>query len=135
MANLKPVVVNAELMWAFLDEPNPRSHKYQIDLCNLSDAAVSTLKEMGVKVKDDKPDKGFYVTVKSKKFPIRAEFEDGTPVEGKIANGSKAIATIKPYTWNFEGGTGVGTGVGRIVVTNFIEYTGPVSTVDMDNPL
>ena len=62
MANLKPVVVKADVMWAFLDTPNKKSKKYQVDLCNLSDQAVSALKDSGVKVKNDKPEKGAYIT-------------------------------------------------------------------------
>lgn len=135
MANLKPVVVNAELMWAFLDTPNPRSNKYQVDLCKLSTKAVSALKGMGVTVRDDKPDKGCYVTVKSKKFPIKAELEDGTPVNCKIENGSKAIATIKPYEWRWEGSSGIGTGIGKLVITDLKEYQEGGEEVSMDDPL
>jgi hypothetical protein len=89
---------------------------------------------MGVTVRDDKPEKGSYVTVKSKKFPIKAELEDGTPVNCKIENGSKAIATIKPYAWNWEGSSGVGTGVGRLIITDLIEYV-EGGEVSMDDPL
>ena len=135
MANLKPVVVNAELMWAFLDTPNPRSNKYQVDLCKLSTKAVSALQGLGVTVRDDKPDKGCYVTVKSKKFPIKAELEDGTPVNCKIENGSKAIATIKPYEWRWEGSSGIGTGIGKLVITDLKEYQEGGEEVSMDDPL
>jgi len=43
---VKPVKVQAEIMWAFLDTPNELSGKYQVDLCNLSDSAVDVLKTM-----------------------------------------------------------------------------------------
>jgi len=122
MSNLKPVVVKADVMWAFLDTPNKKSKKYQVDLCNLSDQAVSALKDSGVKVKNDKPEKGAYITAKSSKYPIKAELEDGSPVECKVSNGSKAIATIKPYTWNWDGDTGVGVGINKLVITDLIEY-------------
>lgn len=58
---LKPVKVQADIMWAFLDTPNQLSGKYQVDLCNLTKEAVGVLEGMGVSVrkKDDQPEKGF----------------------------------------------------------------------------
>ena len=41
--DLKPLKVQAEIMWAFLDTPNQLSGKYQVDLCNLTKGAVSAL--------------------------------------------------------------------------------------------
>jgi hypothetical protein len=134
MANLKPVVVKADLMWAYLDTPSKKSKKYQVDLCNLSDQAVTALKNSGVKVRNDKPEKGAFITVKSTKYPIKAELEDGTPVECKVKNGSKGIATVKPYAWNWEGSSGVGTGVGKLVITDLKEYV-EGGEVSMDDPL
>ena len=134
MANLKPIVVKTELMWDDRETINIHSKRYQINLTHLSDDAVKKLTEVGVKVRNDKhdPEQGNYIVVKSAKYPIKAELEDGTPIiNAKIANNSKAIATVMPYTWNFSGDTGVGTGVGRIVVTEYTEYTGP----SMANPL
>lgn len=128
----KPLVVEAELMWAFLDTPNEMSGSYQVDLCNLSDKAVKDLKAMGINVKN-KEDKGDYVTAKSRNYPIKAELSDGTPVTCKIKNGSKAKATIKPYVWSWKGKTGVGTGIGKLVVTNLIEYVPNTSTEEDDS--
>ena len=63
---VKPVKVQAEIMWAFLDTPNELSGKYQVDLCNLSDSAVDVLKTMGINVrtKDEK----------IKKLKLQAQF-------------------------------------------------------------
>lgn len=122
MANLKPVVIKADLMWAFLDTPNKKSKKYQVDLCNLSDQAIAALKDSGVKVKNDKPEKGSYITAKSSKYPIKAELEDGSPVKCKVSNGSKAVATVKPYMWSWDGDTGIGVGINKLVITDLIEY-------------
>lgn len=122
MANLKPVVVKADLMWAYLDTPSKKSKKYQVDLCNLSDQAVTALKNSGVKVRNDKPEKGAFITVKSTKYPIKAELEDGTPVECKVKNGSKGIATVKPYEWKWDGDSGVSAGINKLVITDLIEY-------------
>jgi hypothetical protein len=134
MDNLKPVVVEAEVMWAFLDTPNEMSGKYQVDLCNLSAKSVEDLKARGINVKN-KEDKGDYVTAKSMNYPIKAELSDGTPVTCKIKNGSKAKATIKPYTWSWKGKTGVGTGIGKLVITNLIEYVEGGTPTEEDDSL
>ena len=41
------VKIKADIMWAYLDRMNDMSQKYQVDLCNLSDAAVSALEGNG----------------------------------------------------------------------------------------
>jgi hypothetical protein len=130
MANLKPVVVEADIMWAALDTPNEMSGKYQVDLCNLSKESIDALESMGVVVKK-KEDKGFFITAKSRNYPIKAELSDGTPVTCKIKNGSKGIATVKPYAWSWKNKTGVGTGINKLVITDLIEYTEPTSSNDL----
>ena len=60
---IKPIPVKVDLFWAFLDEPNKMSEKYQVDLCNLSKEAVKKLTDLGIEVKNDsdkKADQGFY---------------------------------------------------------------------------
>jgi len=72
----KPVKVKATIMWCFHNKPNEMSNKFQVDLCNLSDNAVKALESLGLEVRkrEDKPEKGFYITCKStvpmKVFPL-----------------------------------------------------------------
>lgn len=120
----KPIPVQADLYWAFLNEVNQMSGKYQVDLCNLSAEAVKTLEKAGIEVKNDekKPQQGFYITAKSKNFPIMAVDNNGALINDKIANGSKAVALVKPYQYNFKGKQGVGIGVSKIIVKEMIKY-------------
>jgi len=120
----KPLPIQADIFWAALDEPNKLSGKYQVDLSNLSKEAVRELEAQGIAVKNDpkKPDQGFYVTAKSKNFPITAVDENGDLIKAKVANGSKAVALIKPYNYNFQGKKGVGVGVSKIIIKQLIEY-------------
>ena len=120
----KPLPIQADIFWAALDEPNKLSGKYQVDLSNLSKDAVKTLMEMGINVKNDskKPDQGFFVTAKSKLYPITAVDDTGNLIKAKIANGSKAVALIKPYAYTFQGKKGVGVGVSKLIVKELIEY-------------
>ena len=86
MENTQRIKLKADLMWAYLDKPNDMSGKYQVDLCNLSDAAVDALEGMGIAVRQ-KEDKGFFITCKSQN-PIRAYDRDGDTIEGiAIGNG------------------------------------------------
>lgn len=117
------VKIKADVMWAFLNKPNEMSGKYQIDLCNLSDKAVTALEEMGIEVKT-KEDKGAYITCKSTR-PIAAYDEGGTMLEGDIlGNGSKAVAAVSTYEWAFKGKKGVSPSLKRIVITDLVPYTG-----------
>jgi hypothetical protein len=121
---LKPLKVQAEIMWAFLDTPNQLSGKYQVDLCNLTKSAVDALKSMGVEVrtKDGEPEKGQFITAKSVNYPITTVDENGNPITAKVANGSKGIALLKPYEYSWKGKKGVGVGINKLVVTDLKVY-------------
>lgn len=124
MEQNKPLPIKADIFWASLNEPNKLSGKFQVDLSNLSKEAVRELESMGIAVKNDpkKPDQGFYVTAKSKLYPITAVDENGNYLNVKIGNGSKAVALIKPYPYNFQGKKGVGVGVSKLIIKKLIEY-------------
>lgn len=124
MEQAKPLPIQADIFWASLEEPNKLSGKYQVDLSNLSKEAVRELEAQGIAVKNDpkKPDQGFYVTAKSKLYPITAVDENGNFIKSKVANGSKAVALIKPYNYNFQGKKGVGVGVSKLIIKELIEY-------------
>ena len=64
---IKPVKIEAEIQWAFLNKKSEMSDRYQVDLTNLSEKAVAALEAVGIKPlnRDDKPEKGWYITVKS----------------------------------------------------------------------
>lgn len=128
----KPMKIEADIMWAFLDTPNNLSGKYQVDLCNLSKNAIKALEGLGVNVRN-KDDKGFFVTAKSKNYPISAVDEAGKPITAKVGNGSRGVALIKPYSYNMNGKAGVGIGINKLVVTKLIEYQ--PEEVDMEDAL
>jgi len=121
---LKPVKVQADIMWAFLDTPNQLSGKYQVDLCNLTKGAVETLESMGVAVrtKPDQPEKGHFITAKSVNYPITTIDANGKPVQGKVGNGSKGVALLKPYEYTFKGKKGVAVGINKLTITDLKLY-------------
>jgi hypothetical protein len=120
---LKPFKIEADLMWAFLDTPNQMSGKYQVDLCNLSKNTIKALEEMGIPVRN-KEDKGFFITAKSKNYPITTVDSAGNKVTAKVGNGSRGIALIKPYAYNKNGKSGVAAGINKLTITNLVEYVG-----------
>lgn len=131
---LKPLKVQAEIMWAFLDTPNQLSGKYQVDLCNLTKGAIEALKSMGVEVrsKADQPEKGSFITAKSVNYPIKTEDSGGNPITVKVGNGSKGIALLKPYEYSYKGKKGVGVGINKLVVTDLVVYEGEAVTATDD---
>lgn len=134
---LKPIKVQADIMWAFLDTPNQLSGKYQVDLCNLTKGAVDALKGMGVNVlsKSEQPEKGQYITAKSVNYPIKTEDVNGAPITAKVGNGSKGIALLKPYEYSYKGKKGVGIGINKLVVTDLVVYEGADATETADDIL
>lgn len=122
---IKPVKVAAELMWASLNRPNEMSGCFQVELCNLSPKAVAALEEIGVAARKnpEKPEKGFYITCKSK-HPIRAYDSEGSEVVTSVGNGSKATAVLSAYSWTFKNKKGVSPSLKKLVITDLVEYGG-----------
>lgn len=104
---VKPVKIKAEVMWCFHNKPNEMSGKYQMDLCNLSENAVSALESLGLEVRkrEDKPEKGFFITAKSA-MPIKVFDGKGEDLSNvAIGNGSTAVAVISAYDWKWKNKT------------------------------
>jgi hypothetical protein len=124
----KIIKIKATVMWAFLNRRNDLSDSYQVELTNLSNSAVNALEELGVTVnkRDDKPEKGFYIACKSKKYPIGVMDEDGNDLDpDSIGNGTKVIAAISTYEWKFKNKVGVSPTIVKngLVVTELVTYT------------
>lgn len=117
------VKVNCTVHWAFLKKPNPMSKKHEVVLGNLSDEAVTNLRGAGIKVHnkpDDKPEQGRYITCRST-LPIKAEDQNEGQIEAMIGNGSRAIATIGVYDWEYEGRRGKSPALYKLVITDLVE--------------
>jgi len=115
-------LTNVDLFWSCLKEVNQLSQKYQVDICNLTDAQVARLEEEGVKVRSKDDDRGYFFTAKSK-YPITPYDKNGEEIHVKIANESKADVLIKPYAWKAPtGAKGVSAGIAKLIVTDLKEY-------------
>lgn len=137
MDNTQRVKIKADVMWAYMDKPNEMSGRYQVDLANLSDAAVSALEDMNITVRQ-KEGKGFFITCKSTQ-PIKAFDKSGDQIEGvSIGNGSKAIALVGAYDWSYSGKKGTSPSLKKLVIDELVTYedsSAPESIVDDDEVL
>jgi hypothetical protein len=130
MEQTQRVKIKADVMWAYLDRQNEMSGKYQVDLCNLSDAAVNALEEMGLTVRQ-KDDKGYFITCKSNN-PIKAFDKNGDIIDGiSIGNGSKAEALVGFYEWRYQKKEGVSPSLKKLVITEIQAYEDAESVSDM----
>lgn len=135
-----PVKVEADIYWAFLNTLNPtfNSDKYEVTLCNLSANAIKALEQTGanVKKKADRPEQGFHVVVKSTR-EIKAFDNEGSQITDKIANGSKCIALLTPYSYDHpqrKGERMTSVGAKYLKVTDLKIYNPvAVSTLDDDS--
>jgi hypothetical protein len=124
--DIKPVKIEATVMWAFLNKRNDMSGDYQVDLCNLSDEDSKALKEIGVTVKynEAKPEKGKYITCKSKNYEIDAYDTHGDKLAEDIVvgNGSKCRAIIGTYSWKFKNKSGISPSIKKLVITDLVRF-------------
>ena len=116
------VKLKAEVMWAQTNRVNEMSGKYQINLCQLSDAACEALEKLGIEARE-KEGQGKYITCKSAK-PIKVFDTDNDEIDEDIGNGSKAKAVITAYEWKYKNKKGVSPSLKKIVITDLVEYTG-----------
>jgi len=123
----KKLKIKCDIYWAQLNKMNEMSGAYQVNLCNLSDAAAEALEEMGLSVNQDsekKADMGKYITCKSKNKPMKAFDVDGDEITEDIGNGSKAKALVGTYAWTYKNKKGISPSLIKLVVTDLVEYEG-----------
>lgn len=117
------LTVACDLHWASVHEPNPKSHKYQVDLCNLSGPAIARLSANGVDIKDKGDDRGKFVTCKSQ-YMIPCVDTNGGVVQDPLGNGTKAdvaIGVSEPSTNSF--GTFVYLTPVKVKVKELVAFT------------
>lgn len=133
MENAKPIKVKAKLFWANLAKENEMSGKFQVDVGDLSPAAVKALETLGLDVRTKGDDRGFFLTCKSN-HPIKAYNEDGSEIVGKlVGNGSEAVVVIGSYAWQFKNKKGTSASLKKLTITNLVEFGG-VDDVDGEEP-
>lgn len=117
----KPIKIKGTAYWASLMKKNALSDAYQVDIGDLSDAAVKALESIGVEAKH-KENQGFYITCKSK-YPIVAYDSNKEDLgDTLVGNGSKVEAVIGSYEWKFKNKKGVSPSLKSLVVKELVRY-------------
>jgi|TARA_R110002167_G_scaffold543_6_gene2453 hypothetical protein len=130
-----PIVLNADLFWANLQQRNELSGKYQVNLSNLSSGAVAALEERGLNVNNKNDDQGSYIVTKSQN-PIKAYNTSGDEIMGNVGNGSKAKVAISYFDWEFSGKKGRSPSLIKLIVTDLEEYeSANVADLDLEAAL
>lgn len=128
------LAVKAILYWPSLDKVNKMSGKFQVDLTNLSPAAVTALSEQGVKVKTKTEEMGSFVTCKSE-YVITPVDEEGKEVTTMIGNGTKATVQLRIKAGrNPQFGPWTIASISKLIVTEVVEYEGSDDSGDSEVP-
>ena len=125
MSDAKPVTVKATVMWCNHNKVNEMSRKYQLELTNLSDNAVKALEGIGLEVRkrEDKPEKGFYITCKSVRQMDKIFDKTGASlIDVAIGNGSTGTAVVGTYEWAFKNKKGLSASLIKMTIDNLVAY-------------
>jgi len=130
--DVKPILLKATIYWAELNKLNKYSNKYQVQLGNLSEAAVEALREINIEARNKGDERGYFITCKSMQ-PIAAKLKDGEyiPEDVLIANGSTAVGMVGSYRW--KSGEGHSPTLSKLTITDLIEYE--VEELDVEEAL
>jgi stalled ribosome alternative rescue factor ArfA len=125
MSDAKPVTIKATVMWCNHNKVNEMSEKYQLELTNLSDNAVKALEDIGLEVRkrEDKPEKGFYITCKSVRQMDKIFDKTGASlIDVAIGNGSTGTAVVGTYEWAFKNKKGLSASLIKMTIDNLVAY-------------
>jgi hypothetical protein len=125
MSDAKPVTVKATVMWCNHNKLNEMSNKYQLELTNLSENAVKALEGIGLEVRkrEDKPEKGFYITCKSVRQMDKIFDKTGASlIDVAIGNGSTGTAVVGTYDWAFKNKKGLSASLIKMTIDNLVAY-------------
>jgi hypothetical protein len=125
MSDAKPVTVKATVMWCNHNKVNEMSSKYQLELTNLSENAVKALEGIGLEVRkrEDKPEKGFYITCKSVRQMDKIFDKTGASlIDVAIGNGSTGTAVVGTYDWSFKNKKGLSASLIKMTIDNLVAY-------------
>ena len=125
MSDAKPVTIKATVMWCNHNKLNEMSNKYQLELTNLSENAVKALESLGLEVRkrEDKPEKGFYITCKSVRQMDKIFDKTGASlIDVSIGNGSTGTAIVGAYDWAFKNKKGLSASLIKMTIDNLVAY-------------
>jgi hypothetical protein len=117
----KIVPIAATIYWPFFNKVNELSGKYQVDISNLSSAAVEELSMMGIDIRNKGDERGDFITCKST-YPIDVSFKGDAVDPSLVGNGSKATIAIGTYAWKYMNKQGVSPSIKKLLITDVEVY-------------
>lgn len=128
----RTVTINALVSFPSWEREDQFSGKFGVQLCNLSDAAVERLEELGVNVREETKDynRGRFIQCKSNypinnrgKFPLVFD-ENKSLYEGdmdSVGYGSSVRVVLDVYDWKYAGKEGVGARIKKLTLLEIKE--------------
>ena len=138
-ADLKPVKINGELFWSkwmveFNTAFNTDNDRYECTIGNISDDDAAKLTGLGIKVKH-KDAMGNFIVAKSK-YLFNPTDDTMKEVDVKaLGNGSKCVAVLTAYTHRMSAKHGNAPTIKKLMVTEVVTYTPPVTMEEDDDAL
>lgn len=138
-ADLKPVKINGELFWSkwmveFNTAFNTDNDRYECTIGNISDDDAAKLTGLGIKVKH-KDAMGNFIVAKSK-YLFNPTDDTMKEVDVKaLGNGSKCVAVLTAYTHRMSAKHGNAPTIKKLMVTEVVTYTPPVTVEEDDDAL
>lgn len=130
--------IEGKCKWAAVLKPNTMFEpQWCIDIIIENPELASRLSAAGIAVKEDR-DGDTVIKIKRKTHKKSGEpakppvvvFEDGSPVEELIGNGSTVVVDFLVYDWSSFGKSGKGTYLNKVTVKDFIPYGEEKPTLD-----
>ena len=127
------MLVRGIAYWAFVNHYDKKYKQYKVDL-EISKKEYDRLRAAGLKVtkKVTDDDRIIYTVKITRNLKNKKTGADNPkpdcidakkqPFTGLIGNGSEVIVKFKPYSWNYEGKSGIGMDFEGLQIVNLIEY-------------
>lgn len=122
------VLKEVRVLWANVQDVNPMSDKFQVEVQGLTEEQVAEFEQHGINV-GFKEDKGNFVVFKSLKKPKVVD-KNKQEISDLVGNGSLCNIAWNPYPWEFKKKKGFSAGLKALQVLELVEYNGPGGGVD-----
>jgi len=130
---LKSRIISGTAYWACVVSPNTTfdPHRWEINVCNLSDETKAMVEEDGLTIKNKGDDRGDFVTIKrnltrkdggTNDAPKVVDADNSPMHNTLIGNGSLVNVKYRPYAWSYGNRKGVSADLSAVQVVDLVEY-------------
>lgn len=130
---IKNRIISGTAYWASVVSPNTTfdPHRWEINVCNLSDETRAMVEEDGLSIKNKGDDRGDFVTIKrnltrkdggTNDAPKVVDSNNSPMHNTLIGNGSLVNVKYRPYSWSYSNRKGVSADLMAVQVVDLVEY-------------